>query len=317
VARAQLPEYALSVTSRDLLRRRARWRSERTSGRVHKEPSAYKADDDSPESGIVALVDDGGSVRSTTTCDGVQGIATLDDGFLLARHDAIERRDGSLRNRETFATHPCFNDLHSIRRTENGFLVASSGTDGVFEVDTGGALRWQWWATDHGFEADHFGTVRALDKTADHRAIEYDTWLHTTHVNAAAELDADHVLATLFQQGTLAALDRKTGAVTPVMESLSRPHAIRCAGRELTLADSKKGLGITGHVDADLRFTADGVVQVESGWLQDWQHVDDDLYLAVDGEHSRVLFMTSAGKLVREDRFDPNWYLYEAAIYDT
>jgi hypothetical protein len=316
VAPAHLPAYALSVTSRDLLRRRERWRTERTNGRTRKEPSSYKSDDDSPESGVVALVDGAGSVRDVIACDGVQGIAPLPGGYLVARHGALERRDRALRGAEVFASHACFNDLHSIRATAAGYLVASSGTDCVLEVDDRGDLRWQWWATDHGFDVDHFGTARELDKTADHRAIDYDTWLHTTHVNAAAALGDDRVLVTLFQQGMLAAVDRGPGTVTPVLDSLSRPHAIRAAGGTLTLADSKKGLGITGRVDHELRFTADRIVQVESRWLQDWQQVDDDLYLAVDGEHARVQFVTGAGKVVREDVFDPNWYLYEAAISD-
>jgi hypothetical protein len=310
----RLPEYALTVTSRDLLARRARWRAESVHGRTRTAPQPYSADDDAPESGLVVLVDSTGQVRDAVPCDGVQGIHALDDGFLVARHGVIERRGADLRQAAVFSTHPCFNDLHSIRPDGDGFLLAASGTDCVIRVDAHGALRWTWWATEHGFDKDHFGHLREVDPTVDHRGTRYDTWLHTTHLNAAAAHGPDAVLVSLFHQGMVARVDRHTGEHTAVAAGLRRPHAVRVDANRVTFADSAAGHGYTGRMDAHGRFTAHCVTTVASRWLQDWQACCDGLFLAVDGEHSHVLVVDADGTVVRRDVFDPNWYLYEAAL---
>ena len=45
--------------------------------------------------------------------------------------------------------------VRSLRRTENGILVAAGGVDAVLEFDLDGNLIWSWWATEHGYDQAH------------------------------------------------------------------------------------------------------------------------------------------------------------------
>lgn len=311
---AKVPSYVLAVTSRDLHKRKERWEHERRYGRVRPELQPWRpTDEDDPEAGILVSVGFDGRIEKTATCDGVQGVWPFADGLLAARHGVITLYSWHLEERGTFASHACFNDLHSLRNAaEAGILVASTGTDSVVELTPGGDVRWFWCALDQGLTTDSFGDSRTLDQQTDHRGIIYDTWLRTTHVNAAAPLGEDSILVTLFHQGVLGMIDRRTGTLVPVLTGLERPHAVRWSNDLLTLADTARGRALAGYLD-DTSFTISMSVSIDTGWLQDCQLLGE-YWLLVDGENSRVLFMDVEGQLLAKDQFDPNWLLYEAAL---
>lgn len=317
----ELPPYVLSVISKDLPVRRARWDTERVFGRKPPQVSAWHplpADD--PGMGLLVAVDGHGDIVRQALCDTPQGVLAVAGGYLVARHHVIELWSEELEYRRDVASHPWFNDLHSLRPSDRGFVVASSGTDSIAEVAADGTVCWSWWGAEHGFDTDTFGNPRAYSRFDDHRQIVYDTWLQATHVNSALALGPDAVLATLFHQGSLACVDRHTGRTRTLLDGLARPHAVRRRPGSLTLADTAKGLGLVCAVTgADgpagaLRVEVTHRVPVRTGWLQDWQAVQDDLFLAVDGERPAVVFLTSDGEVIRRDEFHPDWYLYEAAV---
>lgn len=316
----ELPPYVLSVISRDLPVRRARWDVERVLGRTPPETRAWTpTPPDDPGAGLLVSVDGRGAVVRTAACDTPQGIVGVDDGYLVAGHHSIDLWSRDLDRRREWASSPWFNDLHSLRTSEHGTMIASSGTDSLVELAADGAPRWQWWGADHGFDVDSFDHRRAIDRHDDHRGLVYDTWVQATHVNSAAAVGADVVLATLFHQGVLACIDRRTGATRPVLDGLGRPHAVR-ASAGLTLADTTGGRGLVGQVVGadgparDCRVEVTGSVPVRTRWLQDFQAVDGGLFVAVDGERPAVEFLTGAGEVVRRDELHPDWYLYEVAV---
>ena len=137
---------------------------------------------------------------------------------------------------------PVFNMLHSLSRSKHGYLVASTGVDAILEFTARGDLLWDWWATEHGFEYTPAGEKRLLDKTIDHRGVKYGTLAQTTHVNSVAELPDGTVLATLFHQGMIIAIDRETGNWQPVLDGLDHPHSVRIINEDyITVADTGRG----------------------------------------------------------------------------
>ncbi|MGH8559841.1 MAG: RHS repeat protein [Methylococcales bacterium] len=138
---------------------------------------------------------------------------------------------------------PLFSQLRSIRRTENGLLVTSSGVDAILEVDFEGKLLWSWWATEHGYDQAHGGGTRVVDKEIDHRLKCYPGRLQTTHMNSAIidPYDPSKIITLLFYQGALARIDRETLKTEVVVEGLAGPHHIRSHSKGYMLSNSRKG----------------------------------------------------------------------------
>jgi len=126
-------------------------------------------------------------------------------------------------------SHRLFNDLHTILPSRRGFLLTSSGIDSIVEIDPQGNLLYEWCALDHGYDRCPNGQQRLLDRELDHRYVLYDTMRHTTHVNSArfADESEETVLATLFHQGTVIAIDRASGEARTLLDGLDCPHDLR------------------------------------------------------------------------------------------
>jgi hypothetical protein len=130
-------------------------------------------------------------------------------------------------------THPHLNDVHSVRRTERGLLVTSSGTDAVLELDLDGRLLYEWWAADHGYTDTPSGAARRSERGAEHRDKLYHSRYQTTHVNDALFADADEqeLLALLMLPGQIVRIDRSKPAAEQRPEvligGLANPHGLR------------------------------------------------------------------------------------------
>ena len=214
---------------------------------------------------------------------------------------------------------PQFNALHSLSRTQHGYLVASTGLDLLVEFNREGDILWQWWATDHGFEHTPVGQLRQIDKAVDHRVIKYGTLSQTTHVNSAAELPDGRILASLFHQGTVILIERETGRWQTVLEGLDHPHAVRVLDAEhFTVADTVHGRALLVHLGANTGHIEEEIY-AETSWLQDSQYnVKHDCWVLVDGKNSRILLRggRSGEKSRTQIDLDQEWRLYEALVLD-
>lgn len=270
--------------------------------------------------GLLCLIDNLGCTQKTIDLAMAAGMVESEHGMLITAFDRIYEVDTRLDTiRPGVITSPLFNALHSISRTRRGYLVASTGLDLLLEFDRQGEILWSWWATDHGFEFTPTGQRRELDKSADHRLIKYGTLSQTTHVNSVAELPNGRILASLFHQGMVIAIDRATGAWQPVLENLDHPHAIRILDAEhFTVADTVRGRALLVQLD---RQSERGQIQAEvdggTSWLQDCSYNQLlDTWLLVDGKNSRVALRRGllGEKAIARFDIDPEWRLYEAYV---
>ena len=136
-----------------------------------------------------------------------------------------------------------FSQLRSLRRTENGLMVTSSGVDAILEVGFKGELIWAWWGTENGYNNAYGGGIRTIDKEMDHRLKCYSGKLQTTHLNSAIidPYDNNKILTILFYQGCVARIDRKSMALDIVISGLSGAHHIRKHSKGYMLSNSRKG----------------------------------------------------------------------------
>lgn len=305
-----LPEYHLSVSSFDLDERQARWEQERMNGKPLPaiEPHAFR-DATDPRIGKIVTVSSDGTIVDTQDSDGVQGILNHQSKLLSARHGQIDSIDMASGAHDLFATSPQYNDLHSMRHTADGILAASTGTDAIFELSPDGSeVLWSWHARDDGYNRDSFGDLRPLSPRTDHTTLVYDTWFHTTHVNSALEVGSK-VLATLFHQNSVIAIDRDSHRSAVLAEGLKRPHALRQAEGFITFANTAAGLAVKATL-ADGKLDVLETIQVPSHWLQDVNFMHGYYYL-LDGENSRVIIMDRGTNVVAIDQHDPRAFVYE------
>ncbi len=270
------------------------------------------------KTGLICLLDETGKPQKAVELLSPAGMIPSADGILVACASSIHQLTPDLSAiKQDAVSLPLFNVLHSLSRTQHGYLVASTGVDALAEFDEQGRLLWQWWAVEHGFALTPTGVPRVLDPTEDQRPIKYGTLDQTTHVNSAAELPDGRVLATLFHQGMVIVIDRETGAWEPVLEGLNHPHAVRILDEQhFTVADTGRGRALlVSFVDQRGRIIKE--IKADTDWLQDCQYSErDDCWFLVDGKNSRVLLYNgiSGYKLLACFELDPEWRLYELLL---
>jgi hypothetical protein len=267
------------------------------------------------QGGLLCRLDENGQVRSSIKMSMPAGMALSNDGVLVASIYDVHKvtPDLSSVEQET-VSFPFFNMLHSLSRSKRGYLVASTGLDAILEFTPKGELLWDWWATEHGFEQTPTGEPRYLDKTTDHRGVTYGTLAQTTHVNSAAELPNGTVLATLFHQGQVIAIDRESGDWRVVLDDLDHPHSVRILNDEyITVADTKRGRALMVRLK-DGKGQIEAEVDAGTNWLQDCCYdIRNDRWFLVDGKNTRVILRNGPSGEKDLARFDlnPEWRLYE------
>jgi hypothetical protein len=209
---------------------------------------------------------------------------------------------------------PEFNDLHSLERVEDGFLVSSSGIDAIVEVDGFGKTRYSWWGTEHGWERLPDGERRVIERGVDHSQYFYPTLMHTVHPNSALPFGPNAILATLFHPGLLVRIDRATGTSTVLAERLDCPHGVkRLPQGGWVLPDTRAHRVLV----LDETFSVVKVLESGFGWVQDATPLPNGHVLVGDANHHRIVEMNvEDGRVVRELEYDANWRVYQASPVD-
>ncbi len=270
--------------------------------------------------GLLCLIDDFGFSQKTVDLKMAAGMVNAENGVLITTFGSIHEADADLGTlKRDVVSSPLFNALHSISRTERGYLVASTGLDLLLEFNRQGDILWSWWATDHGFEFTPTGNRRELDKFADYRAVQFGTLAQTTHINSAAELPGGRVLASLFHQGMVIAIDRESGDWQPVLEGLDHPHAVRILDKShFTVADTVHGKALLVRIDEQSgRGMVEQAIDAGTTWLQDCRYdAEYNSWILVDGKNSRLILRgsRSGDKSIAQIDLDPEWRLYEAHV---
>lgn len=222
-------------------------------------------------------------------CDGASGFCWR-DGLLyltMLRMDEVLALDGHGCEQFRFS-HPHLNNIHTLQPTKQGFLLTSSGTDAIIELDQHGILLYEWSALEHGYAYLKNGKVRTIDYTLDQRHIFYSTPLHTTHVNSAryADESEEKILATLFSQGEVIEIDKQSGDARTLVSGLQQPHDLRPCQDGWTVADTRNNRVVLLDKDWNIK----EYILMEFDWVQDATMLHD---------HSIVVADTNKHRLVR------------------
>ncbi|HXR65007.1 MAG TPA: hypothetical protein VN729_03740 [Ktedonobacteraceae bacterium] len=267
--------------------------------------------------GLLCFIEEDGT-RKVVDLNLAAGMVDSENGVLVTTFSGVHEinpETGALQ--QDIVSLPLFNALHSISRSRRGYLVASTGVDLLVEFNLQGEVLWTWWATDHGFDLTPTGERRELDKTLDQRVQKFGTLAQTTHVNSVAELPDGRILATLFHQGTVIAIDRETGAWQTLLEGLDHPHAVRVLDEEhFTIADTVHGKALLVSLNGQ-KASIETEIDAGTDWLQDCRYdARHNCWVLVDGKNSRIVLRQglSGEQTLAQYDLDPEWRLYEAHV---
>jgi hypothetical protein len=224
--------------------------------------------------GCLLVVDwDGRSVMAARPMPMPLGFAFHEGDLYVAcwREDDIQVLRGDTVVRRT--THRWFNHPHTLDRTRRGWLVTSSGTDLIAEIDDEGQLLWEYFMFEHGYGGEKFPLGKVFDRSKSYNA-QYLPSALCTHPNSAILEGDDTVLATLFASGELVRIDRRTGQCDVVLDGLKRPHSIRRREGGYMLSDTEGGEAVL----LDERLSRVGSIPIPAGWIQDTMFIGDRVF---------------------------------------
>lgn len=207
--------------------------------------------------------------------------------------------------------HPLLNLPHSLWAitTDKWLLVVSTGTDAILAFDLHGELVWDWLAVEHGFIYDPLGYPSQVHRGGDYAQCFIPTIHQVTHINSAIDVGDSSIFATLFHQGTVVEIDRKSGNHRVLVQGLLRPHAVRpMTCDKYLVSDSARGR----VVEFEPRSRRVREVVSGYGWVSDALLLRPGLLGVLDSDASRLALVDFKSKReVAAIQFDADWRPYQ------
>ena len=209
-----------------------------------------------------------------------------------------------------------FNCLHSIHLVEDQtILVTSTGIDAIIETNLQGETLNDWYATEHDYTLTPKGEQRNVSRDINHQHFIYPTLNQTTHINSAIILDEQHFLATLFHQGLLVRIDRRSGKSKILLSSLKCPHGIK---RFKSVTENEIEWMLCNTKRNEILFLNNSFTIVRKmsfedvNWLQDVSQIQNGHIIIADANNSRIIEIDPVlNTVTSEFSYSSDWRIYQ------
>lgn len=203
---------------------------------------------------------------------------------------------GSINNR-------LFNDLHGLASNQKGnLLVVSTGIDAIVEINPKKPEKpiWVWSATEHGYITTPSGEKREINLNKNYQNIDTCTPQHTTHINSCLEIKPGKALATLFHQGELIEINKKTGKTKTLLSILKSPHHIRYYRSRFILSDTRNQRVLL----LNRNYKIIKILKGNYDWVQDAIPFADRNIIVADSNNARLVKTDISGKKLDEFKWN-------------
>lgn len=187
-----------------------------------------------------------------------------------------------------------FNDIHGLTQGHEGnVLVVSTGVDAILEINPNNSTHtiWDWLATENGYSKNPKGEERTIDRNLDYQKIRTSTPEHTTHINGCLEKNDEKILATLFHQGRLIEIDKKTKKSQTLLDGLKCPHSIRKRNGGYIISDTFNNRVLL----LDSNFKVTKTIEKDYNWVQDTIELGNGKFLLGDSNNTRIVKLDKDG----------------------
>lgn len=210
--------------------------------------------------------------------------------------------------------HKNFNCLHSIEKSGNKtYLLASTGVDAIIEMSSDFKKEVSsWWAHEHGYSKLPNGETRNIDRVKDHSRYVYPTLWQTTHLNSVINTHDNTLLVTLFHQGQLLQIDRKTGEFKVLLEGLKCPHGPIKIPYGWALPDTKNNQILL----LDENFKIQKTIVGDFDWIQNlvYDPIGEKI-IAIDSNNSRIAAVNQfTGQYQTIATYNPAYRAYQISF---
>jgi len=286
--------------------------------------------------GIVHCVIEDGRLTKSNVLSWVteaRGIDCRPDRLVFSSENRIYLFSGNSSTPQEFHN-DWFSYIHTVRwnRTEDRFLVTSSGVDTIMEVSAeNGELLWEWLAWEHGLnegENPETGEAHILTRSpaeaekyraqgknvrlvTDPAADPLPTALRAAFINSAEYTENGDVVVTLFHDGEVALLDPRNGTLRTIIDGLTKPHGGIPFGEGYLVTDTAGGRVVIqrngrmfSYSFSDLPGKHEAVGDLE--WLQT-SHYRDSIVLTIDSNRTSFIAFDPEAERRMVVPFDPNW----------
>lgn len=201
-----------------------------------------------------------------------------------------------------------FNNLHSISKTTTGYLITCTGLDLILEINLSGDIIWSWWASENGFGITPLGEIRKITRSEEYYSVNYPTLSQTTHVNSAIE-SYGKILATLFHQGIVVSIDKKSLKSSILCKNLSKPHSIRKISKERYIVSDTQN---NQAKIFDINFKLLNTIKSNFSWVQTTIELENGNFLIADANNCRIVECS----LVENRKVDEFGFENDLRIFD-
>lgn len=232
---------------------------------------------------------------------------------------------------------PWFSYIHTVDIHPDNYakiLVSSSGFDAFFEYDLIAKEKtneWFAWENgfDHGYDPDTGEKVYLTRQkeqaelwkmnSLPHMLIDdpekqvLPTAKRAAFINSVVydTQNTDHIIATFFHEGAVFGIDKNTGDINMLIDSMKSPHGGCRFKNQFMATNTKGGEVVIGSMDNQYRYRFDtlkGKPDMLSGfeWIQNSVAFNGNI-IAIDSNRNAFVIFNPENKMIDLIPYDNNW----------
>lgn len=239
--------------------------------------------------------------------------------------------------------HNWFSYIHTVKFNQNchKLLIASSGVDTIMEFDLEKKkLDWQWLAWEEGFNTGinpqtgkkHVLTrspqkAKLLEKENINNILitnpqkkNLPTALRAAFINSAEYFDDNKILLTLFHEGKLIQIEKKSKKMTTIISGLNKPHGGMRFSNYYLITDTATGHVIVKNQNKQLNYNFRNLsgkcdIVGDFEWLQT-SHSYNDSVITIDSNRNNFTIYNPKIKKINQVFYNKNWAVQDFVILD-
>jgi hypothetical protein len=233
-----------------------------------------------------------------------------------------------------------FAQIHSIDKSPSSdkLLITSSGFDALIEISIDdGTISWEWFSCEQefGMTISECRMSRSESIANDARSNGFRCFfigpdpgslrfgiptIYRNHLNDGRYVDENNITFTLAHLGHAAILNRTTGEIEITITGLRAPHGFIPFDDGYIACDTQRGrlilLNKSFDVEKEIYLTGMGGLTDRkrdgAEWLQGAAHIENGLFLLIDGARDCLWIIDIHKKKYRRIKFSNTWRVHRA-----
>ncbi|MCF8363245.1 MAG: hypothetical protein K9G70_11560 [Prolixibacteraceae bacterium] len=243
----------------------------------------------------------------------------------------------------TEITNPWFSYIHTVQFNEDAsrLLISSSGFDSIFEYDCKTLEpTFEWFAWENGYNKGRDpktgrkfyitrkkNEAQIYQKQNDEYLLINDplnqvlpTAKRAAFINSVKynTLNSCKIIATLFHEGAVIEIDKRTTQITKILNGLTNPHGGGYCKKGAYATSTRSGEFVLNNEDGKSIFSFQNLPGKpehleDFEWIQN-SIIKDDIIISIDSNRNSFIIFNPKLKLIDVIPYDLNWAVQDISI---